>query len=498
GPAGVVAGMLLGDAGVDTLVVDRRVGVSELPRARGIHARATEILRQLDIEADMVAAQLPIAPRLEVRTSMAEPPLEVVTTGGVTWAEVSPCEGIAIAQDVFENVLRRHLARRDSVRMQLGLRLTALDVGDGGGACATLVDEATGERQQVDAAYLLGADGWRSDVRRLLDIAYHGALLSTQRSIRFRADLSPWLGTPPPAFVRLPAVDGVLLPTHADNRWVAIHGGTTPPDDPLELLREVLGVEVRPQVLGDTTWTAAVQRAETFRSGPAFLLGDAAHRVTPAGASGISAAMADAHNLTWKIAGVLAGWADPRLLDSYAVEREMVARVSCAANLEMWQDLATGNVSPIDLRTLDMGYRYRSPVVADDGLDSDGPTGGGSYEQSARPGARAPHAWISRTKGLSTVDLFGRGFVVLAGPRECGWTEDARVAAARLAIPVQVHQVTEPAVIDAYGLGNDTAVVVRPDGHVACRLGDGAQPAALGDRVTSVTAAIQTAAGFRL
>lgn len=83
GPAGVTAALLLGDIGVRTLLVDRRSEVFTLPRARGIHARACEILRQLRIEDDMVAHALPIDPRMEVRASLAGEPLMVSATVGL-------------------------------------------------------------------------------------------------------------------------------------------------------------------------------------------------------------------------------------------------------------------------------------------------------------------------------------------------------------------------------------------------------------------------------
>ncbi len=95
-----------------------------------------------------------------------------------------------------------------------------------------------------------------------------------------------------------------------------------------------------------------------------FSIGDAAHRVTPAGATGISSAMADAHNLAWKIGAVLAGWGSPGLLSSYAAEREPVAWDTCAANRSMWDDVAAGRVTPAqDLRILDMGYIYASEAI---------------------------------------------------------------------------------------------------------------------------------------
>lgn len=97
-------------------------------------------------------------------------------------------------------------------------------------------------------------------------------------SVRFRPDLGPWPGDPPPAFVRLAAVDGVLVPTHPDHRWVTMRPiRTAAPEDPAEFVTEQLGVDVAPEVLGDDTWVAAVQYAQDFSRGRVFLIGDAAH-----------------------------------------------------------------------------------------------------------------------------------------------------------------------------------------------------------------------------
>lgn len=462
GPAGVVAALLLGDCGVDTVLVDRRTTVSDLPRARGIHARATEVLRQLRIEPAMVAAALPTAARMEVRSTLAEPALASVPTGGDTFLEVSPCEGIAIAQDVFEGVLRAHLPARETVSVRLGRRVTGLSTGPGG-VLATLVDDA-GETSTVSATYVIGADGWRSDVRQLAGIRFVGEELGEQRSVRFRANLTPWLGSPPPSFVRMQSNDAVLLPTHPDHRWVSFHISDLGPEDPDELVARMLGVDARAEILGDVRWEAGVQHAERFRQGPVFLAGDAAHRVTPIGATGITSALADVHNLVWKLAGVLAGWAPDSLLDTYAVERESVARATCAANRVQWEAARTEQQSSIDLRMLDMGYRYASAVVTPDERYT--PEVPRTYVQSAAPGARAPHAWLDRDAGVSTIDLFGRAFVLLLGEAE---SPLAAQLPSLTDVPVTAHALTDPTALEAYELEHGGAVLVRLDGHVAWR-----------------------------
>ncbi|MFN8031563.1 MAG: FAD-dependent monooxygenase [Dermatophilaceae bacterium] len=473
GPTGVVLGMLLGDFGIDVLVVDKRPRISPLPRARGIHARAAEILRQLGIEDDMVAAALPVRPALEVRGPLTEPPVAVVPTGGEGFVEVSPSEGIAIAQDRFESVLRQHLTRRSTVELRPGVGATELSLEEGGsGAVVTLTETASGRTSTVRAEYVVGADGWRSDIRRGLGVPFLGEEhLARLRGVFFRADLRPWLGDPPPAFIQLTHVPGILLSTHPDHRWATMR--LTGPDGagpkvPEALIREHLGVDVPVEVLGDTTFSVGVQWAETLQRGRVLLAGDAAHRVTPQGAGGISAAMADAHNLAWKLAAFLRGWGSPRLLASYAVERGPVTRQICAANKEMWLAMQQSTDGPprIDLRVLDMGYRYASPVV----------TGGSArpldvtatYEQTAAPGARAPHVWLDDAHTRSTIDAFGTSMVLLAAPNT-SWLSALPQAAAGTGIPVDALAAERDDVRAAYRLHDGDAVLVRPDGHIAWR-----------------------------
>lgn len=470
GPAGVSAGMLLGDFGIHTVVIDRRTTISDLPRGRGIHARAAEILRQLGIEAEMAAAALPTAPRVETRRSLADAPSAVIATGADAPSGLSPCHGLTIAQDVFETVLRSHVTRRRTVDVRLGLRLVDFTVDGRRQITATLVDEGSGRSVTVLARYLLGADGWRSEVRHIAGIGFVGDELGSQRSVLFRADLTAWLGKPPPVFVRLPAVDAVLVPTHPDNRWVLTQAGDEDGLAAADLVRTLLGVDVQPEVLGEHRWVAGVRCAEDFRRGPILLLGDAAHRLTPAGAAGIGLAMADAHNLAWKIAGVLRGWAGHRALVSYDQERGSVARAICDLNYQMWHDLVAGRPSTIDLRSLDMGYHYVSSIVMSE--HSQHPHLAGSpYRPTAVPGARAPHVWLGPDARASTLDAFGRGFVLVTGPGGRAWADAAVELQRTDAVPLEGLVLNETESITLYGLTLGGAVLVRPDGHVAWRFG---------------------------
>jgi hypothetical protein len=112
---------------------------------------------------------------------------------------------------------------------------------------------------------------------------------------------------------------------------------------------------------------------------------------------------------------------------------------------------------------LQIGYRYdHSPICSADGTEAP-PDTAETYVPSARPGARAPHAWLA--DGRSILDLFGRGFVLLrfAGAPACAQIE---AAAERRGVPLTVETVQEP---EAARLYEFPLVLVRPDGHVAWR-----------------------------
>ena len=483
GPTGAVTALLLGDLGIDCLVIDKRTEISALPRARGIHARASEILRQLGVEQDMAAAALPIRPQMEIRGPLDQPPAATIPTGGADFAEVSACEGIAIAQDVFESVLRDHLARRPSVELRLGTRATDLEILTDGTAVVGLDDTVNGETSRVHAAYVIAADGWRSEIRGLCGIDFEGTeSLAALRGVLFRADLAPWLGAPPPAFIQLTHVPGVLLPTHPDGRWATMRfagPAGAEPADAAQFVREQLGVDVTVEPLGDTRWSVGVQWASRMQHGPVLLAGDAAHRVTPQGAGGISMAMADAHNLSWKLAAILQGWGGPGLLPSYDAERSPVARGICTVNHAMWTSMSEpgSTAAPVDLRMLDMGYRYASDLIlgADRGTVLDVAA---TYTPSVDPGARAPHAWLDDDRRRSTLDAFGSGFVVVCRP-ESTWPQTVRHQDTG-SVPVVALTTERADVLTAYGLGEgehrEGAVLVRPDGHVAWRTHSGANP----------------------
>lgn len=468
GPTGVTLGMLLGDLGVRTLVVDKRASVSTLPRARGLNGRGTEVLRLLGVEEEVAARALPTRAVLELRPNLVSEPVGVVRTGGETLRTISPCEGIAISQDVLEGVLREHLLRRACVGLQLATTCEDIEVTPDGSVMVTL--DHDGATRRVSARFVVGADGWRSDVRRLAGIGVIGrGELGAQRGVQLRADLTRFVGDPPPSIVRLLGVAGFMLPTHEDHRWVLTAGPSE--ESTLAYVRRALGADLPVEILDDTAWVAALTRAATFRRGPVFLAGDAAHRVTPAGGSGLASGMCDAVNLAWKVAATLQGWGGPGLLDSYAVEREPVAAAFADVNVGLWQAMEAGRAPSVQLRWTESGYRYHSPVVAA-GVPPREARLEEEFVPTAEPGDRAPHAWLEEHgKHRSTIDLAWPGFGLLTDGVGDVWVQAARALSRTSRVRVQASTGAGAEARAAYGLHPGEAVLIRPDGHIAWRSG---------------------------
>ena len=473
GPAGLTASLLLSRHGVPTLLVDKRsTTTSPLPRARGVHARAMEIMRVIGAEPELRRHELRITPGAQWRPRLTELPVGEDVSGAGQEAPVSPSAGLSLSQDVFEAVLRDHARGYDLAQLRTGVELESFEVS-ADGVDAMLHDRASDRRSRVRASYVIAADGARSPIRHRLGIGMDGqADLGSQFMVAFRADLTPWTSERPRGIYFLTDAAAALIWTHPDHRWaLSLPGGAAV--DTEALIRGALGVEdLAVEVLASTSWTAAAQSARRYAQGPVFLVGDAAHRVPPAGATGVSAAIHDVHNLAWKLAAVLNGHAGGALLDTYAAEREPVGRRNAEETGTAWSRLWDPTGIPFAGRTLaqiDMGYQYRCACVTTDGSpDADPP--GADYMPTAAPGCRAPHLWIDTPRGrVSTIDLFDRDFVLLTAEPGAAWRAAVEPAMINGSIRVASHTIAEPEWPQLYGVTPAGAVLVRPDGHVAWR-----------------------------
>ena len=499
GPVGLTASILLSRLGVPSLLVERHPGTAVHPKARGINARTMEIFHQLGLEADVRAAGVgPDKVRFIVWTeSLAGHELErrMPARTRPDVVRISPIAGATCAQDDLEPVLRRHAESYAPATLRFSTEVTAVEPGPD----AVVATLAGGER--VSARWMIAADGARGRVRELLDIPLEGhPFLYRSINVLLRADLTPWVADRPAAlyFVEQPDLRATFLTINGVNRWgflinnlpESVDSASYTPERCAELVRQGAGVpDLDVEILGVAPWTAAAQVATRLSRGRVFLAGDAAHHMPPTGGFGLNTGVQDVQNLCWKLAGVHQGWAGPALLDTYDAERRPFARAITAQALA--NSAAMGRVAGIPQETpgtrarpeflqevgMVFGAHYESAAAVSDGTAL--PEVANAITQhvpSARPGSRAPHAWLEREGiRISTLDLFGGGFVLLTGPDGKAWRDDARAVAARLGVPLQALTVgdeladVEDAWTAAYGVERDGAVLVRPDAHVGWR-----------------------------
>src|SRR5439155_22644725 len=220
----------------------------------------------------------------------------------------------------------------------------------------------------------------------------------------------------------------------------------------VEYVREALGApDLEVAIENVQQWSSCAEWAARFQEGRIFLAGDAAHTMPPTGGFGGNAGVADAHNLAWKLAWVLRGDAGPALLDTYEAERLPVAELTVEQAYTRYAvrldpELGQEDIQPfVPEPPTELGYRYRSSAIVAE--DDDGAPFENPLEPSARAGFRAPHVDLG---GRSTLDLFGRGFVLLSPSQ--AWCDASPVEAQRL---------------DVYGLEPEGALLVRPDGFIA-------------------------------
>ena len=515
GPVGLTASILLSRLGVTSLLVERHPGTSIHPKARGINTRTMEIFRQCGVESAIRAAGLaPERSRFIVWSrSLAGEELErrVPARSRPEAQQISPVLRCLCAQDDLEPVLRAHAESLAPGRLRfsaelIDFRQDAEHVG------ATLRED--GDETTVRARYLVAADGARSRVREALGIAMQGtAGLYRSINVLLRADLTPWVADRPAAlyFIEQPGLKATFLTINGVNRWgflinnLPLNGAADEysAERCAAIIRQAAGVpDLDVEILGAVPWVAAAQVAERYRDGRVFLAGDAAHHMPPTGGFGMNTGVQDVHNLAWKLHAVLRGWAGPELLASYEDERLPYGRAITEQSLANARSLGRGEsldpaapaagmlARPEFLNELGMifGASYTSSAIVPDGTPPvvvANPVT--DYVPTARPGARAPHVWLERDGSrLSTLDLFGHGFVLLTGAG-AAWREAAEGVAMDLGVPLAAFAVglggdlgdPDKRWAAAYGVGSDGAVLVRPDGHVGWRSSAGpSQPRA--------------------
>jgi 2-polyprenyl-6-methoxyphenol hydroxylase-like FAD-dependent oxidoreductase len=448
GPAGLATAITLGSYGVETLVLDRRPAAATLPRATVASTSTMELLRRWGLEREVLERSIDVEWQAWSCSTLADADQgEAIEVGLPTRAQaalVSPTAPACLGQDELEPLLERQLRTFASVVIQRGVELVALEQTANSGQLLTL--EGPRGRRLVQARYVIGADGIHSKVRRELGITTKGTEdLAARIAILFHGPVWDLVGRHRYGIYFLTGEHEGLsfLPAGKPDRWIFATGAVEGSDsgDARRRIREAAGDPQLPiEIERVMSVSFGVALAEEFRAGDAFLIGDAAHRVTPRGGTGMNTAIRDGFDLGWKLAWVLNGWAGELLLDSYERERRPVAEFNTARS------------------TRPDGSILASPS----GLAAD-------------IGGRITHAWVEREERLvSTLDLLGDGLTLFAGP---GWN-GPELDGGSASPPVTLERVDAIAA-RGLGLAPGGSVLVRPDGHPVALSNDPPSPSGL-------------------
>ena len=519
---GLSTALFLRRHGIDSLTVERHTGTAIHPRAGHFHLRTVEILRSAGLEGIVRrTSEKQYFPNEGINNVESLAGREIANyfpdlNAGVE--EFSPTIRLFINQDALEPILR---ASAEELGAQLRYRTECTSLTqDADGVTAVLDDLDGGARTTVRARYVVAADGNRSPTRERLGIAMTGhGVLSNSITIYFQAeaDLGPLLRDRNQGvnYITNPLMRGFFRLDRSGNSGflvVNLVGDTARPEiiaaypqapwanvaegitegRALELLRAAIGVPDMPVVIKDIApWQAVADVADRYQQGRVFLAGDAAHVVPPNGGFGGNTGIQDAHNLAWKLALTLRGLAGRDLLRTYETERRPIGELTVEQAYARYVTrvapyLGTeGMQALVDDFSMEIGYRYNSPAVILEPA-GDHPIHEHPGTSKGRPGSRAPHVFLRRNgTRLSTLDLFGTGYVLLAGPEGGAWCAAANAAAGSLGVPLEPHRVGGTNLADpddrfceAYGISASGAVVVRPDGFVGWRARDDAEASA--------------------
>ena len=469
GPTGITAATLLAQYGVDSLVLDRWTDVYPQPRAVHLDDEIFRIVARLGIADEFAAISRPAyglrlldnAMRVlaEFRRDTAR------SVNGFPQANM-------FDQPEFEVLLRNNLKRYPHATLRGDADVTAIEDRPDGRARVTFTDRTDGRVHTVDADYVLGCDGANSVVRTeigsiMLDLRFEQRWLVVD--VGTDVDLEQWEG-----------VHQVCDPVRAGTymrigdsryRWEfrLLPGETAEDFAGLAALRPLIAPwtshakEDELELIRVTEYTFRAQIADRWRRGNVFLLGDAAHLTPPFIGQGMGAGLRDAANLSWKLAGVLAGDLPRGVLDSYEQERKPHTRALIRLALNVGRSMTAGGEFGNLIRRVVVPQMHHIPGLRGKVVDSRTPAlrrsalVHRSRRQRRLTGTLCPNPLLPDGRRLDAT--LGRGFAIISA---VPLSPEQRAALEQRGAALHIAEAGSD--LAAWlQRGRATAAVVRPD-----------------------------------
>ncbi len=417
--------------------------------------------------------------------------------------EESPQKRERCPQNFFDPVLARFARQYPHVSMRYRTSLVGFEERPDR-VVATVRDEDTGRKSSIEASYLVGCDGGSSTVRQSLGIGMTGTpTLTYTTNIIFRCDGLEKLHDKAPGyrfiFIGLEGTWATLVAINGRDQWrFSLVGDaqkrTLTEQEIRSAIVRAMGREFDFEILSVLPWVRRQLVADSYGTKRVFIAGDAAHLTSPTGGFGMNTGIQDSVDIAWKLAACLEGWGGDKLLASYELERKPIGIRNVSEATGNLKRMLSPRVKAVPPELLDpgpagdkarkafgdaytemmrrewfsngihLGYMYEgSPVIVPDGTPQP-PDEVSTYRQTARPGSRAPHVWLA--EGRSTLDLFGKGFVLLRFGTNPPAVDKLAAAAASRKVPLEVVDIVHP---KAEALYERRLALVRPDGQVCWR-----------------------------
>ncbi|WP_407316432.1 bifunctional 3-(3-hydroxy-phenyl)propionate/3-hydroxycinnamic acid hydroxylase [Pseudomonas sp. nanlin1] len=319
GPTGLTLANLLGLAGVNTLIIDRKPGTVTEPRAVSIDDESLRTLQAVGLDQAVL------------RDVVSGYGVHYFTRpGGRCFGKVEPTGKLygfpkrnAFRQPLLERTLKDGLGRFACV--STGFEQELLEFTQDRQGVRALIREANGDMLEVNAAYMVGCDGGRSSVRKQLGIQMVGSSFSSRwLVVDTDQDTDTFWQTRVYCDARRPVVE--VPGPHRTRRFEFLLKADESDEHMLseqalqDLLRPFRG-DTPVSVVRKTIYTFHARVADRWQADRVFLAGDAAHLTPPYAGQGMNSGVRDAHNLGWKLVAVLRGKIAENALLSYESER---------------------------------------------------------------------------------------------------------------------------------------------------------------------------------